>query len=240
MELSSKGGWKRCSGIRHKKIVKKKKAGPNRCTNYPWFICTFRKLFWLTSRTKNNTSRGNNYCHARTHGTYRLVVAVIRCGVFRGVQAKKCRAQFSPRRLSSKPRVAEAQRAQHPALLPLLEQLQLTQAGQAGLQPLLVSTPLLFHGQRKRRQHKLRAARLGRRHRLVFLPGVWKGGDASLVGDVCFGGSGSHSPCLACRLVCAPTGGGAVSSRTQLSLGHRRPWLNYAQSFAPAASVVVR
>lgn len=104
-----------------------------------------------------------------THGTYRLVPTVIGCGVFRCVQGKKCRAQVSPRRLSRNQRVAEAQSAQHPAFLPLFEQVQLAQAGQAGLQPLLVSTTLFFHGQRKRRQQKLGAAWFGRSHHLVPL-----------------------------------------------------------------------
>lgn len=108
---------------------------------------------------------------ANERETYRLVPAVTRCGVFRCVQGEKRRPQLSPGRLSRNRRVAEAQGAPHPALLPLLQQFQLTQAGQAGLQPLLVSASLLFHGQRERRQQKLGAARrLARRHHPVFQP----------------------------------------------------------------------
>lgn len=55
-------------------------------------------------------------------------------------------------------RVPKAESVQHPAFLPLFEQLQLTQAGQAGLQPLLIPTALSFHGQRERREHESKRA----------------------------------------------------------------------------------
>lgn len=107
------------------------------------------------------TSRPRSYLnkHHQTSTTYSFLAVFLRRVAVWSVQGAPSRPQSSPRRPPGALRVPEAERAQHPALLPLFEQLQLTQAGQAGLQPLLIPTALRFHGQRESREQDSKRAR---------------------------------------------------------------------------------